>query len=253
MKKRMNPDYHIGKVYGIYTIIELMSYKDKWNHHLYKGVCNECGYEKIAPIGDFKNKNVQKCTHFGLLTIEQKDSWYEKNKKKCLCCGQYIPLGDMYFSEYKELKFCSRNCAASYINQTTKKKENNNFCPNCGTKISSKNKYCSIECMVDFNYKSYIERWKNGLESGAQGKYQISGYIKRYLIGKYNNKCSQCGWSETNKHTGKIPLEVHHKDGDYTNNTENNLDLLCPNCHSLTATYKAANKGNGRKDRKKYT
>ena len=32
-----------------------------------------------------------------------------------------------------------------------------------------------------------------------------------------------------------------------------NLELLCPNCHSLTATYKAANMGSGRKDRKKYS
>ena len=34
---------------------------------------------------------------------------------------------------------------------------------------------------------------------------------------------------------------------------EDNLDLICPNCHSLTATYKGANKGNGRKDREKYS
>lgn len=31
----------------------------------------------------------------------------------------------------------------------------------------------------------------------------------------------------------------------------NNLILLCPNCHSLTPTYKALNKGNGRHNRMK--
>ncbi len=31
-----------------------------------------------------------------------------------------------------------------------------------------------------------------------------------------------------------------------------NLTLLCPNCHSLTKTYKGANKGGGRTYRKKY-
>ena len=86
-----------------------------------------------------------------------------------------------------------------------------------------------------------------------RGKYLISSHIKRYLYEKYNSKCSQCGWSDVNLYTGNIPLEVHHKDGNHTNNSEDNLELLCPNCHSLTATYKAANKGNGRKDRKKYT
>jgi 5-methylcytosine-specific restriction endonuclease McrA len=37
-------------------------------------------------------------------------------------------------------------------------------------------------------------------------------------------------------------------DGDATNNKEENLTLLCPNCHSLTPTYRGANKGNGKRD-----
>lgn len=69
---------------------------------------------------------------------------------------------------------------------------------------------------------------------------------------KFQNKCSKCGWGEVNPYTGKIPLEIHHKNGNSTDNDEDNLDLLCPNCHSLTATYKAANKGSGRKERQKY-
>jgi predicted HNH restriction endonuclease len=56
-----------------------------------------------------------------------------------------------------------------------------------------------------------------------------------------------------NPYTGKIPLEIEHIDGNYMNNDENNLDLICPNCHSLTGTYKSLNLGHGRKSRKKYT
>ena len=37
-----------------------------------------------------------------------------------------------------------------------------------------------------------------------------------------------------------------HIDGNSKNNKEENLTLLCPNCHSLTKTYKGANRGNGR-------
>ena len=59
-------------------------------------------------------------------------------------------------------------------------------------------------------------------------------------------------WSKKNEYTGNIPLEIEHIDGNYLNNSENNLILLCPNCHSLTSTYKGANK-NGRKSRKKYS
>ncbi len=84
-----------------------------------------------------------------------------------------------------------------------------------------------------------------------RGKNQISKHIRRYLFEKYNNMCNSCGWDEMNPHTGLIPLQVEHIDGNYLNNKEENLTLLCPNCHSLTSTYGGANKGNGRKDRYK--
>lgn len=32
-------------------------------------------------------------------------------------------------------------------------------------------------------------------------------------------------------------MNVDHIDGDATNNSEDNLQLLCPNCHSLTENY----------------
>ena len=46
--------------------------------------------------------------------------------------------------------------------------------------------------------------------------------------------------------TNKCPLQIHHIDGNYKNNSEENLELLCPNCHSLTHNYGTLNKGNGR-------
>jgi 5-methylcytosine-specific restriction endonuclease McrA len=56
----------------------------------------------------------------------------------------------------------------------------------------------------------------------------------------------RCGWDEINKYTNKIPLEVEHIDGNWKNNKEENLELICPNCHSLTKTYKGGNRGKGR-------
>lgn len=109
-----------------------------------------------------------------------------------------------------------------------------------------------IFCQSEFQYKEWVLEWKNGNKSGLRGEYGTSKYLKRYLFQKFDNKCAKCGWGETNPYTNTIPLEVEHIDGNYLNNAEENLILLCPNCHSLTATYKGANKGNGRKKRHKY-
>ena len=75
----------------------------------------------------------------------------------------------------------------------------------------------------------------------------ISFFIRRYIFEKYNSHCCQCGWGEVNKITGKIPLQIHHIDGNCENNKEENLQLLCPNCHSLTETYGILNKGNSKR------
>lgn len=125
-------------------------------------------------------------------------------------------------------------------------------CLNCNKEIKKSNKYCSNKCQKEYEYKSYIEEWKTNKVTGLKGEYQISNHIKTYLLNKYNKKCAKCGWGETNKFTRKIPLEVEHIDGNYKNNNEDNLILLCPNCHSLTSTYKGANLNNGRKTRNKY-
>ena len=56
-------------------------------------------------------------------------------------------------------------------------------------------------------------------------------------------KCENCGLSEWMGE--KIALEVHHKDGDSLNNELSNLQLLCPNCHSLTNNWRG--RGIGKK------
>lgn len=130
------------------------------------------------------------------------------------------------------------------------------ICLNCGKHFTpcrnTAGKFCSNKCQVEYEHTQYILRWKDGKESGLRGSYNISRHIRRYMLEKAHNKCQRCGWSEQNPTTGEIPLDIHHKDGDFTNNKEENLEVLCPNCHSLTDTYKRLNRG-GRKDRKKYS
>ena len=48
--------------------------------------------------------------------------------------------------------------------------------------------------------------------------------------------CQECGISNMwNNKT--ITLQVDHINGNFLDNTINNLRFLCPNCHSQTATY----------------
>lgn len=63
--------------------------------------------------------------------------------------------------------------------------------------------------------------------------------FKKELIEIRGNQCECC------KHTEwlnqPINLELHHIDGDKSNNELNNLQLLCPNCHSYTDNFGSKN------------
>ena len=74
-------------------------------------------------------------------------------------------------------------------------------------------------------------------------------FIRRYLAERFGERCSRCGWADRNVRTGQVMVEIEHIDGDWRNTNVENLTLLCPNCHALTPTFKALNRGNGRPDR----
>lgn len=125
-------------------------------------------------------------------------------------------------------------------------------CLNCNKELTKyQTKYCNTKCQKQYEQKIYIQRWQQDLEDGMSGQYGLSNYIRNYLLEKNHYKCSQCGWGKENIYTHTIPLEIDHIDGNYTNNKEDNLRVLCPNCHSLTPTYKGANK-KGRDGRELY-
>lgn len=72
----------------------------------------------------------------------------------------------------------------------------------------------------------------------------IYGNISRTILIKWLKrirewKCECCGLTEWN---GKeLSLEIHHIDGDHYNNILDNLQILCPNCHSQTYNWRSKN------------
>ena len=120
-------------------------------------------------------------------------------------------------------------------------------CRCCNNVVNeSRRIYCSNRCQAEFQYRCYIEDWKAGLESGLQAPYGVSNHIRRYLLEQHGERCQSCGWCERHPKTGKVPLNIDHIDGCWKNCREENLRLLCPNCHSLTLTFGSLNRGNGR-------
>ncbi len=63
------------------------------------------------------------------------------------------------------------------------------------------------------------------------------------------NKCEICGITEWQGHP--IVCHLHHIDGDNTNNSIENLQILCPNCHSQTDSYCYSWKGYKKKQCKR--
>ena len=149
--------------------------------------------------------------------------------------------------------FCSRSCSAIYNNRNNHWRDVKGSrtqlgnCLECDAELEKSQKvYCSVSCQQKYRSDQLISLWK------VTGKFSKAP-VKRYLAEKVEG-CWECGI--TNWNNKDIVLELEHIDGNSGNNTEENLSLLCPNCHSQTPTCKGANKGkgNGRHSRReRYT
>ena len=71
------------------------------------------------------------------------------------------------------------------------------------------------------------------VENSGRTSYSIKKRLLHEGIKEY--KCEICGISEW---LGKpISLHLHHLNGDHRDNRLENLQILCPNCHSQTDNY----------------
>lgn len=143
-------------------------------------------------------------------------------------------------------------------------------CPKCKQEHEAKGTYCSRKCANSRTFteesraktSSSMKKYLSSLteeekqtklllleqmSEKAQEKRLIDimtqpwdtlgqGTKRTKVILEQDNRCNRCGISEW---LGEpITLELEHKDGDHNNNSRENLEGLCPNCHSLTSTWR---------------
>jgi hypothetical protein len=159
-----------------------------------------------------------------------------------------------------ECEFCKKQYAISVI---TKHKLtcyfnpiNIKHCPKCDKIIESRiNIYCSSRCSAIGNknrnknviHKEKVDYIKEKIKYIKQNfPYEQLPYKLRFeiLIEKYGYKCSdpKCKMDLTRvDERGKLPLDIHHIDGNNDNHKFENEILICFNCHFYTGNYR--NKG----------
>lgn len=136
------------------------------------------------------------------------------------------------------VNYCSLQCrnSRSWSNEDKKKKSTS-------AKNSNKLKNQLESIRTDEIYEKISKtkkekRKKQILESDYK---DLSFESLRFrILYEQENKCNKCG---LDKWLGQdIVLELEHKDGNNKNNNRDNLEMICPNCHSLTETWRGRNK-----------
>ncbi len=78
--------------------------------------------------------------------------------------------------------------------------------------------------------------WSKDEQLKDWSEYTRGNRLKPHLIKERGHKCQRC--NRTEWEDVPIPLELEHCDGDSTNNSLDNLLLLCCNCHALTPSWR---------------
>jgi hypothetical protein len=125
----------------------------------------------------------------------------------------------------KTMALASKQVGMSFRNFKKRAEKLNCYKPNQGGKGTNKSKLSKIST------KDILE--------GKYPEYQTYK-LKIRLIeeGLIEDKCSICGWKEKRKESKFTSCELDHINGNPTDHSFDNLRLVCPNCHSLTETYR---------------
>lgn len=141
------------------------------------------------------------------------------------------------YSKYSNGKFCSKECARGYSTKEKRKEINEKISKYFkGYKFPSR--HFSDEKWNEINEKRK-KNWDDKILSSNYSDLSFERLKKRIVI-EQKGKCNRC---KLDKWLGvDITLELEHIDGNHNNNDRVNLEALCPNCHSLTPTWRGRNK-----------
>lgn len=156
-------------------------------------------------------------------------------------------IADIYSAGFSTVRYWLKK----HELQTKTYNHQNSFCKFCNKELNGRQTdYCNNKCQNQFQTARLIEKWKRKEITGHTGKtLLVRNFVRKHLIEKAGYKCSKCEWNKPHPVTKIPPLEINHIDGNAENTWEENLEVLCPNCHSLTSTYKNRNKGKGKRAR----
>ena len=141
--------------------------------------------------------------------------WKAKNQTIVKCCAICNKEFNVISHREQTAKYCSNECRYQAMKGRGSVQH---FCQHCNKEFwdspSKKRKFCSKSC-VNKSSKQTFEPTFSTVRKAM---------LRRNML----VKCERCGFDS-------IPaiLGVHHKDRNRKNNKLENLEVLCPNCHSI--------------------
>lgn len=136
--------------------------------------------------------------------------------------------------------YCSSKCSHSrtFTEDSRRKKSESN--KKYWISLTENEKIFKTELLI--NYAPYGTK-KKYLGSLLTQEWEVLGIQAKRLrvILEQNGKCNKCGLSHWNNE--RITLEYEHIDGNKANNCRDNVEALCPNCHSQTKTWRGRKNG----------
>ena len=171
----------------------------------YEKICLHCNVLFTVPA--YRNKTALYCSRQCLALAAR-----VQLISTCQECGAAFTH---IASRANKAKYCSSPC---YHKAMSRKGTVEYTCVHCEVKFldapSHKRKYCSKACVN----KAAKKVWRPDFTTVRKNM------VKRDML----TACARCGYC-----VAPHILGVHHKDRNRRNNDLSNLEVLCPNCHSL--------------------